>query len=346
MKFSKSLSLIIFILFFLIGSCSINGNLDSISRVMIPNGASIDSAYLNVYILATYSKDTPILSIHKITSNWDEYTATWENSSNIYDPEPIGSVQINGIGWHQIDIKPYIEDCIIDPSSTNHGIMLIYSNPVLVNEENFGNAGFASSENSDIEKHPYLEMTYNINGNLLTDDKEFIENDVMIWAKNPTINYAEKDCVISGYGMGYESSSLIKFDIDEEEIVGTGTPGYWKNHPEAWPVDEIQIGNFIYSKEVAIETMSIPVKRDKWYTMFRTLVAAKLNVLNGANNVVSSTIESADSWMAINNHMIDGKLVIIKANSDEWKEGQIYHTILDDYNNGILDGAPSRDTLE
>ncbi len=23
---------------------------------------------------------------------------------------------------------------------------------------------------------------------------------------------------------------------------GTGTPGYWKNHPEAWPVDYIKIG--------------------------------------------------------------------------------------------------------
>jgi len=23
---------------------------------------------------------------------------------------------------------------------------------------------------------------------------------------------------------------------------GTGTPGYWKNHPEAWPVEEITIG--------------------------------------------------------------------------------------------------------
>src|SRR5262245_40288062 len=29
---------------------------------------------------------------------------------------------------------------------------------------------------------------------------------------------------------------------------GTGTPGYWKNHPEAWPVADIKIGNTIFTK--------------------------------------------------------------------------------------------------
>ena len=59
---------------------------------------------------------------------------------------------------------------------------------------------------------------------------------------------------------------------------GTGTPGYWKNHPEAWPVDEITIGGVTYTKVEAIAIMNTPEKGDKTYTMFSALVAATLNV--------------------------------------------------------------------
>jgi len=33
---------------------------------------------------------------------------------------------------------------------------------------------------------------------------------------------------------------------------GTGTPGYWKNHPEAWPVSSITVGGLTYTKAQAI----------------------------------------------------------------------------------------------
>src|SRR6185503_2976132 len=33
---------------------------------------------------------------------------------------------------------------------------------------------------------------------------------------------------------------------------GTGTPGYWKNHAEAWPVSGITIGPNTYTKAQAI----------------------------------------------------------------------------------------------
>jgi hypothetical protein len=60
---------------------------------------------------------------------------------------------------------------------------------------------------------------------------------------------------------------------------GTGTPGYWKNHPDAWPVEEITIGGITYSKYDAIALIDTPESGDKTYTLFRALVAAKLNVL-------------------------------------------------------------------
>lgn len=119
---------------------------------------------------------------------------------------------------------------------------------------------------------------------------------------------------------------------------GTGTPGYWMNHPEAWPVDEIEIGGVVYSKDEAIAYMKDPVKGDKTFTMFPALVAAKLNVLIGNDDsCVADTIAAADAWMA--QYPIGSD---VPGNSDAWKDGEPLYKTLDDYNNGLL-CAPHRD---
>jgi hypothetical protein len=125
---------------------------------------------------------------------------------------------------------------------------------------------------------------------------------------------------------------------------GTGTPGYWKNHPEAWPVKEITIGNVTYTKDEAIANMSKSEKGDKTYTMFRALVAAKLNVMVGNDNsCIADTIEDADEWMATNGPIGSG----VKAGGKKspWRDGEPLYEELDDYNNGDLPCAKSRDVL-
>ncbi|MCD4734484.1 MAG: hypothetical protein K8R53_00445 [Bacteroidales bacterium] len=120
---------------------------------------------------------------------------------------------------------------------------------------------------------------------------------------------------------------------------GTGTSGYWKNHPEAWPVDEITIGGEIYTKEESIGIMKMP-GGDKSYTMFRALVSAKLNVLIGNDDsCIADTISEADVWMEAYGPAGSG----IRAKSDAWKEGKLLSNELDDYNNGKLPCAFSRD---
>ncbi|MFY1112908.1 MAG: hypothetical protein AB3K77_14710 [Methanosarcinaceae archaeon] len=57
------------------------------------------------------------------------------------------------------------------------------------------------------------------------------------------------------------------------------SPGYWKNHD--WPVDCIKIGGVCYTEDEAKAIMCQPVKGDKTITMFKALVAAKLNEANG-----------------------------------------------------------------
>jgi hypothetical protein len=117
---------------------------------------------------------------------------------------------------------------------------------------------------------------------------------------------------------------------------GTGTPGYWKNHPEAWPAT-ITIAGITYSRDDAIAWLK-RVGKDKTTTMFSSLVSAKLNVLMGNNSsCVDATIALADAWMAANGPVGSN----VAASSPAWAEGQPLHITLDDYNNGRL-CAPHR----
>jgi len=118
---------------------------------------------------------------------------------------------------------------------------------------------------------------------------------------------------------------------------GTGTLGYWKNHPEAWPVQTITVGGKTYTKAQAISIMGTPGRGDKTYDMFKQLVAAKLNVLIGnASSCISSTIAAADAWLTT--YPVGSG---ISGSSSAWATGGPLHIKLDDYNNGRL-CAPHR----
>ena len=118
---------------------------------------------------------------------------------------------------------------------------------------------------------------------------------------------------------------------------GTGTPGYWKNHPEAWPVTEITVGGSTYTRDVAIAWLN-NVGKDKTTTMFSSLVSAMLNVMIGNDSsCVASTISAADGWMAMYGPVGRG----VEASSVAWKIGEPMHRQMDNYNNGML-CAPHR----
>lgn len=116
---------------------------------------------------------------------------------------------------------------------------------------------------------------------------------------------------------------------------GTGTPGYWKTHPEAWPVEEITVGGATYTKDEAIAYMLENESRDVTYIMFRSLVAAKLNQLIGNDaSCIQDTIAAADDWMATYGPVGSG----VKAGgiASPWRTGEPLYLELDAYNNGLL----------
>jgi hypothetical protein len=117
---------------------------------------------------------------------------------------------------------------------------------------------------------------------------------------------------------------------------GTGTPGYWKNHPEAWPasMSNITVGGVTYTKAQAIEWLK-KTGKDKSVTMFHSLVSAMLNVeVGNEDSCVADTITAANAWMAL--HPVGSN---VAGSSDAWsgsEQGEQMHQLMDAYNNGLL----------
>jgi hypothetical protein len=143
-----------------------------------------------------------------------------------------------------------------------------------------------------------------------------------------TVTFAPGDAPDTDFG----------FTVPAVKSPGTGTPGYWKNHPDAWPVSSITIGGRDYSRDEAIAWLG-NVNKDKTTTMFSSLVSAKLNVMIGnESGCVDSTISAADDWMHTYGPVGSG----VAAASVAWKIGEPLHRQMDNYNNGML-CAPHRD---
>jgi hypothetical protein len=135
-----------------------------------------------------------------------------------------------------------------------------------------------------------------------------------------------------------DSSTDFGFTSSGFTNPGTGTPGFWKNHPEAWPDPTITVGGKTYTVDEAIAVMSTPVSKDKTYSMFAQLVSAMLNVRIGNDSTcVTNAITAADSWM-----FDHGPGSGVAASSLAWKLGEPFHRQMDNYNNGGL-CAPHRD---
>jgi SdrD B-like domain len=117
---------------------------------------------------------------------------------------------------------------------------------------------------------------------------------------------------------------------------GTGTPGYWKNHPEAWPVPTVTVGGVTYTVDQAIAILK-KVGKDKTTTMFSSLVPAMLNVAIGNDpSCVSDAIAAAQGWLTT--YALGSG---VAGSSAAWAVGEPTHQHLDAYNNGRL-CAPHR----
>jgi hypothetical protein len=79
----------------------------------------------------------------------------------------------------------------------------------------------------------------------------------------------------------------------------TRTVGYWKTHPEAWPVESLVLGDEDYTKDEALQILRRSSRGDASVILARQLIAAKLNFASGADgSAIAETIEAADAWLS------------------------------------------------
>lgn len=110
----------------------------------------------------------------------------------------------------------------------------------------------------------------------------------------------------------------------------TYTQGYWKNHEEAWPVNSLTLGTVNYTKAQLLSILGQPVQGNGLVSMARQLIAAKLNIANGASPAaIASTISAADAQI--------GSLVVPPVGSGHLSPGSTSSKTqaLDNWNNGI-----------
>lgn len=123
------------------------------------------------------------------------------------------------------------------------------------------------------------------------------------------------------------SAARAKGDVGPIPNVVTQPPltqGYWKNHPEAWPVQSLTICSVSIPQSDLIGVLATPVRGDKTIDMAHQLIAAMLNSLTG--NSCPTTINDAMNWLCTHGG--------IGGSRKDWDGGEVLKDKLDTFNNG------------
>jgi hypothetical protein len=119
-------------------------------------------------------------------------------------------------------------------------------------------------------------------------------------------------CVSTVCDAGYHVSSCGTCVLDGcaacacDDAVGspkasgcTLTVGYWKSHPEDWPVVTLILGGRVYSKPTLLALLELPTNGDASRLLAHQLIAALLNGSNGAA-ADAEILAQAEAWLTAN----------------------------------------------
>jgi hypothetical protein len=78
----------------------------------------------------------------------------------------------------------------------------------------------------------------------------------------------------------------------------TYSQGYWRNHPNAWPVTSLTLGTVTYQAAELMAILDNPARGNGLVILTHQLIAAKLNIANGADpSAVQQAITDADNMI-------------------------------------------------
>jgi len=111
----------------------------------------------------------------------------------------------------------------------------------------------------------------------------------------------------------------------------TYTQGFWKNHSDAWPVQNLMLGAVSYNASQLLLILNRPAQGNGLITLAHQLIATKLNIANGADpTAVQQTASVADAMI--------GGLIIPPIGNGYLSPGQTSNLTdtLTEYNEGTI----------
>ena len=116
--------------------------------------------------------------------------------------------------------------------------------------------------------------------------------------------------------------------------------GYWKTHPQEWPVQQLALGGVTYEQLALLALLKKAVNGDASIALSKQLIAAKLNLANGADGVpITTAVANADLLVGSSNLPM-----AVKNRTTLGRSMHAESSLLDSYNNGNL--TPNCSTLE
>lgn len=127
-----------------------------------------------------------------------------------------------------------------------------------------------------------------------------------------------------------QKSQPYIIEVPLPECKGTKSKGYWKKHLDEWPVDSLVLGSQTYNKTELVRLLRKAPKGDASIILAKQLIAAKLNILAGANaDDIGSVIDDADTLLST----YTGKLPYdVRASSPEGQDMIELAEQLEEYN--------------
>jgi hypothetical protein len=124
-----------------------------------------------------------------------------------------------------------------------------------------------------------------------------------------------------------------------QPVIGVAGPGFWKTHPSAWPETNITIAGVMYASSNAFELFRNGA--DKSLTLFRAVLAARLNELAGADvSCITQELAQAEEWLT---EFPRGSG--LRGSSQAWRLAAPIVRELEEYNEGEL-CAPTRENSD
>jgi hypothetical protein len=78
----------------------------------------------------------------------------------------------------------------------------------------------------------------------------------------------------------------------------TYSQGYWRNHPNAWPVTSLTLGTVTYQAAELMAILDEPAQGNGLVILVHQLIAAKLDIANGADpSAVQQAVTDADNMI-------------------------------------------------